>query len=351
MLLVGLGASAVGYAIFAFSESYSMLLVSRLVQGAGGGTTGVVQAYVADSVAPRARARALGWLSAVSNAGVVIGPLIGSLATQLGPHAPGLLAAALCLTSLLFAARFLPESRTALTRIAAAEGGTPLRVLTRVVTHPGTVPSRLIWMYTIGIGAFYGVVAVLVLFANRRFGVTEETIGVLFAYMGALGIVFRLVLLGWIVDRIGEMRTARVGAAALALGLAGLPLAHPLALPGLLAFAPLVLATGLLSLGPALLFPSVTAQLSCVIGEAERGLYMGVQQTFGGAARVAYPLWAGFAWDHLGHGVPFWTSAALVAGTIWMGTDLARGQRRTGAPPPAQVVKTVAAKDQEEAVK
>ena len=53
--------------------------LSRLVQGAGGGTVGVIQAYVADATRPQDRAKSLGWLSAATNAGVAFGPVLGSL--------------------------------------------------------------------------------------------------------------------------------------------------------------------------------------------------------------------------------------------------------------------------------
>ena len=68
----------------------------------------------------------------------------------------------------------------------------------------------------------------------------------------------------------------------------------------------------LVPLGAALNFSSVTALLSRVVGENERGLYMGVQQTYGGIARVIYPLIAGIASDHLGEASPFWISGGLV---------------------------------------
>src|SRR5436305_2908081 len=110
-LLVGLGASAIAFVIFAYANSLWLLFLARLVQGAGGGTVGVIQAYVADAVEPKDRAKGLGWLSASTNAGVAIGPVLGSAATQLGSHGPGLLAAALCALNMIFAARFLGESR------------------------------------------------------------------------------------------------------------------------------------------------------------------------------------------------------------------------------------------------
>jgi MFS family permease len=51
-LLIGLSASAVAYVVFGLADSLWLLYLSRVVQGAGGGTTGVAQAYVADTLPP-----------------------------------------------------------------------------------------------------------------------------------------------------------------------------------------------------------------------------------------------------------------------------------------------------------
>src|SRR3989440_8606708 len=108
-LLVGLTASTLAYVVFGLAGSLWLLFVSRFVQGLGGGTTGVAQAYVADTMAPQERAKALGWLSAATSAGVIIGPAIGSLAAGFGQAGPGLLAASLCIVNVVFAWRWLPE--------------------------------------------------------------------------------------------------------------------------------------------------------------------------------------------------------------------------------------------------
>src|SRR3954471_15414280 len=92
-LLVGLTAAGIAYLVFAFANSIWLLLLSRLVQGAGGGTVGVIQAYVADATAPEHRARSLGWLSAATNVGVAIGPAIGGVALKFGRSGPGIAAA------------------------------------------------------------------------------------------------------------------------------------------------------------------------------------------------------------------------------------------------------------------
>src|SRR6476661_4336665 len=150
-LLIALGASAIAYLIFGFAHSLWLLLLSRIVQGAGGGTVGVIQAYVADSTAPQDRARALGWLSATTNLGVTLGPVLGSFAITLGKYdlmpgsatlqmghaAPGIIAAALCILNIAFAARYLTESRD-LSEHVTVEGEknlTSRQALLQVISH------------------------------------------------------------------------------------------------------------------------------------------------------------------------------------------------------------------------
>jgi multidrug resistance protein len=314
-LLVGLAASAIAYVVFAFADSLWLLFLSRIVQGAGGGTTGVIQAYVADATAPEQRARSLGWLSAATNLGVTIGPALGSFSLVWGRPAPGLIAAALCLVNMLFAFNYLTESHDLRARAAGRKVVTSSRqAVWRVLTKGGEPAPRLIWIYAIAMGAFMGMNAVLALFLADEFGVNERTIGYFFAYIGAISVVTRAGVLGWMVDHFGEARLSRIGSVLLAIGLATIPLSAN--------YWMLAIAVALVPLGTAFTFPCVTALLSRVILQHERGLYMGVQQTFGGIARVIGPIWATFAYGSFGHGIPFWTSSALVIGTIFLGLGM-----------------------------
>ena len=315
-LLVGMAANALAFIVFAFANSLELLFISRIVQGAGGGTVGVIQAYVADTTEPKDRAKTLGWLSATTNAGVAIGPVIGSFATRLGTWAPGVLAAVLTLITMGFAFKYLTESNA---RVGAKTGEHPVirrssTAVKRVLSHPGEPASRLIWMYAVGMGAFQGMNAVLALFLFARFGIDEQHIWWVFTYIGTVSILARAVLLGPAIDRFREPRLSRIGQTLLALGLVALPLATN--------YVALALAILLIPLGTAFTFPCVTGMLSQVIPNHERGLYMGVQQTFGGIARVIGPLYAGFAFDHLGKGVPYFTGAMLAALTILLGVGI-----------------------------
>ena len=317
-LLIGLSAACIAYVVFAFANSIWLLLLSRLVQGAGGGTVGVIQAYVADSVEADNRAKALGWLSAATNVGVAIGPAIGSAALRLGSRGPGLAAAALCAINIFFAWKFLRESRD-MTEVHDKKPRTSRTVIARVITHPNEPAPRLIWIYAIAMGAFSGLMAILALFLADRFGVTRDRIWIFYTYVGAISVITRAGILGRMVDRYGEAYLSRIGLMLLGTGLATLPLSR--------GYVSLAIAVALIPLGTAFTFPCVTSMLSRVISSRERGLYMGVQQTFGGLGRVLVPLWAGFSYDHLGKTVPFFTSAILVLGTIALGYGIDDGRK------------------------
>jgi MFS family permease len=322
-LLVGLTAAMIAYIVFAFATSIWLLLLSRIVQGAGGGTVSVIQAYVADSVEPDNRAKALGWLSAATSVGVAIGPAIGSAALVMGRSGPGLAAAGLCLVNIFFAWKFLRESRD-MTQTSISKPGTSRAAIARVITHSSEPAPRLIWIYAIAMGAFSGLMAILALFLADRFGVGRDRIWIFFTYVGVISVVSRAGILGRAVDRYGEAQLSRIGLSLLATGRATLPFAHN--------YYTLALSVALIPLGTAFTFPCVTSMLSRVIPSGERGLYMGVQQTFGGLSRVIIPLWAGFAYDHLGKTVPFFTSAALVLGTIFLGLGLDDGRKPAELP-------------------
>ncbi len=306
-LLVGLFASAAAFVVFAIATNVWLLFLSRIVQGVGGGTTGVAQAYLGDTIPAKDRAKALGWLSAATSTGVMIGPVIGSLAYKLGVAAPGFIAASLCLLNVAFAWRWLPESRKEPT---AEEKENPVarrgiaETAWEIVRRPWNEVPELIWIYTVGMLGFMSMTAIMSLYLFHRFDITEGSIGYFFLYIGVMSVVMRAVILGKLVDRFGETVVMRMGAISLAAGLFLMPWAETI--------WGLALAMPLVPIGTACLFPSVSALVSHKAPEQELGQVLGVQQTFGGFARVFAPIWATAAYQSLGMTVPFFISAAVV---------------------------------------
>ncbi len=307
MILGGLALSAVAYAVFEHATAVWVLFLMRALQGAGAGTIGVVQAYVSDTVGAEHRSQALGWVTAATSAGVMVGPAVGSLAAAVGVVPPGYVAAGLCALNLLFAWRLLPEPQRAAHHELPRRGATR-RVFREVLTRPTGAVGSLVWIYSAGMMSLMAMSGMLALFLQHRFGATEATVGWAYTYVGAISLVMRSVILGPAVRRLGEVRTLRLGAASMALALFLMPWTADLWALGA--------AMALMPIGGALLFPATT---SLVAGRAERGrtgTVLGVQQSVGGVARMLGPLWAGFAFQHLGPGSPFWFASGLMAATF-----------------------------------
>ncbi len=286
ILLVGLIASAIAYVFFGLATGLWMLFVTRVMQGTGAGTIGVVQAYVADSVEASERSKALGWTTAAASAGVTIGPLIGSALSPLGAEAPGLFAAGLCLLNLAFAWRLLPES--------SAKGGTRERTSLwrsagQVVAHPTHPVSSLIWIYTVAMMAFMALSAMMGLYLMERFDITEQQIGFFYTLLGGISVVMRAVLLGPIVDHLGEPRAMRAGAVCMTVGFLLAPLASSVS-----AF---LMVIPLIPIGTAMLFPVSTSLLSQRSDQTLVGQTLGVQQFFRGIAGILGPGVAGAVYE------------------------------------------------------
>ncbi len=310
LILAGLLGSGIAYVLFGLSHTLWLLFASRFVQGAGsGGITGVVQAYVADTVPPGERARALGWVTAATSAGVMFGPALGSLAAGLSQEAPGFLAAGLCLLNVLSAWRWLPEPP------AHEHTGQPPRRLRRalveVLTHPMSPVHACIWLYAIGMLAFMGMNGVLALFLKDTFGVTKQTIGYFYVYVGGIGLIMRALLLGPAVRRFGELGVVRLGAFSLMIGLGCIPIPAFLDAPLSVRFPLLAVIALLVPVGTALLFPATTALVSSRSARSETGQTLGVQQSFGGISRMVGPLAAGALYE-VSFGFPFWVASALM---------------------------------------
>lgn len=345
-LMFGISVAAVAFLLLAFACSewamarispgwlIALIFLSRFVAGGGGATTGVVQAYVGDAIVPEERAKALGWISAATNAGVMIGPALGSLAAFGGPAVPGLVSTALCLLNLLFVKRWLPESSSAEARAEAKQEkreSLGKRMLV-VFSHPRRPVARLIWIYAVGMMAFMGMNAVLALFLQARFGITEKSFGLVYVFVGAISLVMRSMLLGPAVRRFGEKGVMRLGLASLVVGYALQALA-----PTLVTFGAAIM---LIPIGTALLFPASSSLVSRFALRHELGATMGVQQAYGGVARLVGPIWAGYTFQRLGPGAPFWVAAGLALATFvfanGLHTDEAAPAAEAPRPTPAE---------------
>ena len=83
VLAVSQAGTALSFVILAMSNSFTGMLLGRMLDGASGGNILVAQAYVADVTKPEHRSRSLGLIGAAFGMGFVLGPLLGGLLLKL----------------------------------------------------------------------------------------------------------------------------------------------------------------------------------------------------------------------------------------------------------------------------
>jgi DHA1 family tetracycline resistance protein-like MFS transporter len=303
VLLVGLFGSAASYLLFGLAASLPLLFFARALAGFMGANVGVAQAYIADVTAPEDRARGMGLIGAAFGLGFVFGPAIGGLLSHFGPAVPFLGAAGLALANGIFALARLPESLPPGGRTSTGGG---LRARVRALADAAREP-RLRGLYaaaflsTLALAAMEGTFS---LWADRRWALSPAEVAFLFAYVGVLAVVVQGALVGRLARGLGERRLARVGAVALAAGLAGIPLAPTLPV--------LALALAAFAFGQGTVTPSLSSLISRGASPREQGRLLGVSQSLSALGRVLGPVWGGVAFARLGVGAPYLSGAAVV---------------------------------------
>jgi len=84
----------------------------------------------------------------------------------------------------------------------------------------------------------------------------------------------------------------------------------------LIAFAkvPLTMfvATSLSSVGVGITTPALSGIVSNSVSDSEQGVMLGTVQSVTAVTRIIGPLWAGFVFDWLGPGAPYWSGAVFI---------------------------------------
>jgi DHA1 family tetracycline resistance protein-like MFS transporter len=325
VLLISLAISVLSYLWLGFANALWMLFAARLISGAGAGNIAAAQAYISDVTTPETRAKGMGMIGAAFGLGFTIGPALGGLVAGSEPSGealarPAFLAAALSLLAFFLASLWLKESLPPEARKATARPSR-WRLARDLWTRHNL--RQLILLLFITISAFAGMETTFALWANSTFGWGPAQVGGIFLYVGVVLVVTQGVLIGRLSKRFGEARLVTAGAAMIALGLIGLPLA--------LALWRLLIVNALLALGMGLLNPSLTSLISQQADVDERGGVLGVSQSASSLARILGPAIAGPLFEGFGRDAPYLVGALIMAGVTALAMRVPRGKSAAAA--------------------
>lgn len=298
LIVISLLLNAIGYILFAFTNSYWMLLTSRIIAGIGGSSIGVAQAFIADVTTREERSKGMGLIGAAFGLGFVFGPLIGGLLSEYGYMVTGFASAGFSMLAFVLTLILLPESN--LNRTAAALNKRKIldvAAIKKIFQKPDlALLITLFLMLTFSVANIYGTFALL---GFKIYNFTDRQNGYMFGIVGLSSAIVQGGLLRTASKYFSQRKLITFGSLFMMIGLFLIPFGG--------SFLGLALIVILLSIGTGSLQPTLLSLISEVTSDAEQGVTLGINQSFSAFGRVLGPLWGGFAFEFLGYQFPFIT--------------------------------------------
>jgi len=300
IIVICLLLNALGYVIFAYTNTFFMLLLGRFVAGIGGSSIGVAQAYIADVTTPENRSKGMGIIGAAFGLGFVFGPMIGGFLSEYGYFVTGMASAFFSIFAFVLTIIFLPEP----VRHQSRKMVRPRKLLDTssikiIFKKPDlSLVMILFFILTFSVANIYGTFALL---GVKIYHFSDLQNGYMFGIIGLSSAIVQGGLLGKISKYFSKTKLISGGALCMMIGLGLIPFGGT--------FLGLAIIVIVLSLGTGSLQPTLLSLISEVTSEAEQGVTLGLNQSLSAFARVLGPLWGGFAFEYLGYAFPFITGA------------------------------------------
>lgn len=321
VMLISTAGAAISYLLFAFSNSFLLLLASRLFAGIMGGNISAAQAYIADVTEHKDRAKGMGLIGAAFGIGFVLGPAFSAIILHLGeawglkdPHIyPGILAATLSALSFLLVLTKLPE--TVIKGKVVVEGEKRLSLFSidfwKALAQEHNTMFR--WMLfsalliAIGHSSLY---SAFPLFCRAELSMDARQVGIQFVIMGVIAVIIQGGLMRMLVKRFSEKSLFITGSFLMVLGMILIPLAKSTQSLGLY--------LSIMAIGGSLNGPTLTSLISKKADPSRMGQAMGISQGMSAMGRVIGPTWGGWLFA-MSPQYPFWITAAIVFITFFIG--------------------------------
>ena len=301
-ILLGLLGNAVALVGFGLAKDYIYLLTARSAAGiASAAVLPSVMAYVADITTSEERGRGMGLMGAAMGLGFILGPAIGGI---MGSHdMPFFVAGGLSTLNFLFALILLPESLQKDIADETIEDRhewiSPREIFRRTTLKSPLTPLFLVAFFSTF--SFAGLEMTFPLFIEDRWNYGEREMGWMFMFMGVIAVPMQGVLLGRLINGLGERRIILIGLLLSAIGIALLLNAY--------SFVTLTLYLTIAGIGNQLIRPTNTSWISkqTQIGQ---GAAIGLMDAFLSLGRIVGPLLGG--WLYAKEAYPYVVLAGIL---------------------------------------
>ena len=328
VLVRSMAGMAVGYAIWVFSGSFTLLIISRIIDGIMGGNISTATAVVADVTTKENRSKGMAIIGIAFALGFVVGPAFGGILslidlTQMYPSlvqyginpfsVPAAFALFLSLFNTVWVMRKFKESLPPEKRgVVTTERSANIFKLFKPLPHREI--NIINMSYFLFLAAFSGMEFTLTFLAAERLHYTSMQNAYIFIYIGFI-IAF---VQGGVVRRkassVGEKKMSIIGMICLIPGLIMISAAYTSGmLYGGLFF---------LAVGSSMIMPCLTSLVTLYTPSEEQGRSVGIFRSMGALARVVGPILASIAYYKFGAWAPYIFGSAFLLMPILMLTQL-----------------------------
>jgi MFS transporter, DHA1 family, tetracycline resistance protein len=305
VLLVSLVGQSLGYFIFGVAGSLWMLFLGRLIGGITSGNISTSSAYIADISKPEERSKNFAMISTAWSLGLILGPAMGGILGQINLRAPAIAAGVITLINVILAYFLLPETLPKEKRDTTPlrpRDYNPIASIGDMARKPGL--GSLLLVYALFSFAFNGINSTSALYMIQKFAAETWQISVMMIMSGiSIALANTFLVPRW-VPRIGERKSGTSGLLGLAVFSTSVFLAPFL----WLAFILNMLGSAM----SAFIFPSITTLSVGFVSPREVGQLLGVISAVGSLMNIFGPLWAGFIYDHVMMGAPYWMGGIIL---------------------------------------
>jgi len=274
VLVISQIGATIGWAMLGWAPTILWVFIARVIEGCSGGNIGVTQAYVADLVEAKDRARAFGYISATFAAGMALGPALGALLSMHGYAITLYTAAGLQFITLIITLIVLPESRA---KVEGAVAG-PVEIL-RTFKNPALSPK--LWQKLALSLALYGWFGVMALYFKQQLHFDLRDTYLFMIYISVLNVIVNAFVLGRLSDKIGNRSMSTIGIAALVCALAFVPFVDGV--------WQLAIMSGFFSIGMAFGNTGIIALISATADERLQGTVLSVTSSLDSFSGICAP--------------------------------------------------------------
>lgn len=301
ILMIGVFGNAVTMLFLGLSTQLWMMLMARALAGVlSSATLPTAMAYISDSTDEKSRGGGMGIVGAAMGLGMVLGPGVGGLMSNISLQAPFILATVLSLFAMVAIWIFLPESLVSEKREKNVKlQGPQLGAMWDSLFGPIAFLFVAAFMISFAMTNFEGIYAY---YAKERYTYDPHTIGIILTAVGLVSVMAQGALTGIATRRFGEVNVIKVSLLASVVGFLLMLTAETL--------TTVILTTSVFVLGNAMLRPAVSSLISQRTTQGQ-GIAMGLNNAYMSLGRVIGPLWAGAIVDINLH-FPFITGAIIM---------------------------------------